>query len=52
MDIITTMATNWMEISAGLIVAVAAAGKVLELCIKTAGNVRDAWRETFGPKRF
>jgi hypothetical protein len=50
MEFLTTMAENWQEIAAGLIIAVAAAGKVFELCIKTAGNVRDTWIDTFGPK--
>jgi hypothetical protein len=50
MELLTTMAENWQEIAAGLIIAVAAAGKVFELCIKTAGNVRDTYIETFGPK--
>jgi hypothetical protein len=50
MEFLTTMAENWQQVAAGLIIAVAAAGKVFELCIKTAGNVRDTWIETFGPK--
>jgi hypothetical protein len=50
MEFLTTMAANWTEIAAGLIIAMASAGKVIELGVKTAGNVRDTWLETFGPK--
>jgi hypothetical protein len=50
MELLTTMAENWQEIAAGLIIAMASAGKVIELGVKTAGNVRDTWRDTFGPK--
>ena len=47
MEILSTLAENWQEIAAGLIIAVASFGKVSELIIKTMGNVRDTWRETF-----
>jgi hypothetical protein len=51
MEFLTTMAENWTEIAAGLIIAMASAGKVFELGIKTVGNVRDTWEETF-PRKF
>jgi hypothetical protein len=50
MEILSTLAENWTEIAAGLIIAMASAGKVFELGIKTVGNVRDTWLDTFGPK--
>lgn len=51
MEILITMAENWQEIAAGLIIAMASFGKVAELCIKTMGNIRDTWRQTF-PKVY
>jgi hypothetical protein len=51
MELLTTMAENWQEIAAGLIIATASFGKVAELCIKTVGNIRDTWSQTF-PKRY
>ena len=52
MELLSTMAENWQAIAAGLIIATASAGKVAELVIKTLGNVRDTWKDTFGPKMF
>lgn len=51
MEVLTMIAGNWQEIAAGLIIAMASFGKVAELCIKTAGNIRDTWKQTF-PKKY
>ena len=47
METLTTIAENWQEIAAGCIVALAAFGKLAEMAIKTIGNIRDAFVETF-----
>jgi hypothetical protein len=52
MNFLSVLAENWQAIAAGMIIAMASAGKVIELGIKTAGNVRDSWVETFGPQRW
>jgi hypothetical protein len=50
MEFMTTLAEHWQEIVAGGIIAMAAFGKLAEIVIKTLGNVRDTWVDTFGPK--
>ena len=50
MELLTILAENWQEIVAGGIVALASGGKLAEMLIKTVGNVRDQWVETFPTK--
>ena len=50
MEFLTTLAENWQQIAAGLVIAVASFGKVAELCIKTVGNIKDTYSETFNKK--
>jgi hypothetical protein len=47
MELLETIAKNWAEIMAGLIVMVASGGKVAEMLIKTVSNIKDAWQDAF-----